>query len=414
VSTLWLATTSIAVGGEAVARDADGRVVFIGGALPGERVLVELTEEKGTFARGRTVEVGEASVQRRTPPCPYVAEGCGGCDWQHVDPDAQARLKQELVRDTLRRMAGVADPLVQLGPRLPSERSRTTLRCTVTAGQAGFRHRRSHESLTVDDCLIAHPFVAELVTDGSFGEATEVVLRAGARTGERLAVVSPSAQGVHLPDDVIVVGSDELRSGRRAWYHEEAAGLRWRISATSFFQSRADGADALVAQVIREVAELAPGARRMVDLCCGVGLFAGALADQARSRTAREPLVISAVERHRPAVIDAQHNLAGSGARVIRSTLEQWRPSRTDVVVADPARSGLGRRGVDAVAATGADLCVLVSCDPASLGRDASLLAANGLRHVRSTVIDLFPNTSHVEVVSSFAGTSATTETATR
>ncbi len=376
--------------------------MFIAGAIPGELVHVELTEEKGTFARGRVIEVLHPSTQRRTPPCPYVGEGCGGCDWQHVDPGGQTSMKRDLVVETLRRMAAIEDPKVQLGPRLASERSRTTLRCTVTAGHAGFRHRRSHESVTVEDCLIAHPLVAELVSDGTFGDAAEVVLRVGARTGERLALVSPSAEGVHLPDDVTVIGSDELRSGRRAWYHEEVAGRRWRISATSFFQSRPDGADALVAQVVREVADLAPDARRMVDLCCGVGLFAGALADQRAQRPDAQRSAVLAVERHRPAVVDAQHNLGADDVRVIRSSLEQWRPSSAEVVVADPARAGLGRRGVDAVAATGADLCVLVSCDPASLGRDAALMDAKEYRHVRSTVVDLFPNTSHVEVISSF------------
>jgi len=402
VQTLWLEPNALAVGGESVARDADGRVVFIGGALPGERVLVELVEEKATFARGVAVEVHQPSGQRRVPPCPHVADGCGGCDWQHIDPLAQGDLKVDLVADALRRMGGVDDPIVASGPTLASHRHRTSLRCTVVAGLAGFRRRRSHEALVVEDCLVAHPLLAELVIDGRFGEASEVVLRAGARTGERLAAVSPTARGVHLPDDVVVVGEDELRAGKRAWYHEEVAGRRWRISASSFFQSRPDGADALAALVATDVAELAPEASRMVDLCCGVGLFAGVLADSSGRRSDDREVEMLAVERHRPAVIDARHNLAGQPVRVIRSSLDQWRPSPATVAVADPPRSGLGRGGVGAVAATGAQLCVLVSCDPASLGRDAGLLARRGFRHVRSTMVDLFPHTSHVEVVSAF------------
>lgn len=402
MATLWLEPSAIAVGGEAVAREADGRVVFIPGALPGEQVLVELVEEKRSFARGHLLEVRQPSPQRRVPPCPHVDDGCGGCDWQHIDPDAQTHRKRDLVVDTLHRMGGVHEPVVEIGPGMSSERSRTTLRCSVTAGRAGFRRRRSNDTLAVDDCLIAHPLVAELVTDGRFGEATEVVLRVGARTGERLAVVSPTAQGVQLPDDVVVVGTDELRSGRRVWYHEEVAGRRWRISATSFFQPRPDGADVLAARVGDEVAALAPEARRLTDLCCGVGLFAGVLADRLALRSAPTSPEILAVERHRPAVVDARHNLTGSTARVVRSSFEQWRPSRSDVVVADPARAGLGRAGASAVAATGAGLSVLVSCDPASLGRDASLLAGHGFAHARSLVVDLFPHTSHVEVVSTF------------
>lgn len=402
VPAIWLEPTSVAVGGDAVGRDLNGRVVFVAGALPGEEVLVDLAEEKETFARGRAIEVRRPSPERMSPPCPHVEQGCGGCDWQHVEPDAQSRLKRDLVTDTLRRMGRVDDPIVEPGPRLASDRGRTSLRCTVVRGQAGFRRRRSHDPFPVADCLVGHPLVAELVVDGHFGEATGVVLRAGARTGERLAVVSPTSQGVQLPDDVVVVGADELKAGRRAWYHEEVAGRRWRISATSFFQARPDGADALAALVSRDVVELAPGATRMVDLCCGVGLYAGILADQAACRSEDPDVQIVAVERHRSAIVDARHNLAGQPVRVVRSSIEGWRPWHADVAVADPPRAGLGRTGADAVASTGAGLCVLVSCDPASLGRDAGLLGRDGFRHIRSTMVDLFPHTSHVEVVSSF------------
>ncbi|MEJ7583977.1 MAG: hypothetical protein WKF43_07790 [Acidimicrobiales bacterium] len=105
---------------------------------------------------------------------------------------------------------------------------------------------------------MAHPLVAELVQDGRFGSAREVTLRAGARTGERLVVAHPSTDGVVVPDDVRVIGTRELKKGRRAWYHEEAAGRRWRISATSFFQVRPDGAEALVDLVAAAVTDLAP------------------------------------------------------------------------------------------------------------------------------------------------------------
>lgn len=391
---LVLDATAVAVGGDAVSRDGDGRVVFVRGALPGERVLAEVVDEHRTFARAVTTEVLVASGDRRPPPCAHATEGCGGCGWQHVAPEAQRRLKRDIVAETLERLGGITDPVVAIGKGLGPVAARTTVRAAVVAGRAGYRRLRSHDVLVVDECLIADPLVAEMLVEGRFGSATEVVLRAGARTGQRLAVVTPTADDVRLPDDVAVVGADQLRSGRRAWYHEEVAGRRWRISASSFFQPRPDGAEALIALILDAVSEQAPDARRILDLCCGVGLFAGALAAPTRA--------ILGVEPHRPAVVDARHNLSGLDVHLVRSSLERWRPSAADAVVVDPPRSGLGRAGVAAVAATGATACVLVSCDPGSLGRDASLLRARDFRHVRSTLVDLFPHTPRVEVVTTF------------
>ncbi len=397
---LTLRPTGVAAGGSAVARDANGRVVFIDGALPGEVVSVDVVEEKRSFARGEVVAVVEASPHRVEPPCPHVADGCGGCRWQHVAPAHQPILKREIVVDALTRIGKLGEPttvaaLVENGPPLATSGYRTTVRAAVTSGRAGLRRHHSHDVLALDQCLVAHPRVEELLVDGRFGDAREVSLRVGVATGDRLVLASPTAAGVAVPDDVLVVGADELAAGRRAWFHEEVAGRRWRISASSFFQSRADGAGALVDLVAGAVAEHASDARTMVDLCCGVGLFAGSVGG-ARG------LDVTGVERHGAAVHDARHNLADLGATVVRTSIDGWRPSPADVVVADPARSGLGARAVQAVAGTGAGLVVLVSCDPAALGRDAGLLAARGYQLRGSTLVDLFPHTPEVEAVSVF------------
>ena len=394
MTTVELTTTSIAVGGEAVAREESGRVVFVAGALGGERVVADVFDERRSFARAVTVSVIDASPDRVAPPCPHVSAGCGGCDWQHVAPSAQRALRRDLVVEVLARAKGISDPQVELGPALEAERIRTVVRGTVGPdGRFAFRRRRSHDPVEVDSCLVAHPLVEQIITEGRFGSAREVMVRVGARTGERLVLVDPTASGVQVPDDVVVVGARQLAGGHRAWIHEEAAGRVWRISAGSFFQASPEGAEALVDVVSAYVAELAPSAERLVDLCCGVGLFAG---------TVGSGLTVTGVERGASAVADARHNLADVDGRIVKVALSRWRPARADVVVADPARAGLGREGVAAVAATGAGLCVLVSCDPASLGRDSSLLAAQGFEHVRSTVLDVFGHTSHIEVVSAF------------
>lgn len=389
-----LATTSMAVGGEAVAREASGRVVFVSGALPGETVTAELVEEKASFARGSVVEVLTPSPDRVEPPCPNVALGCGGCDWQHIDVDAQRRLRLGIVTDVLARTGKVADPQVRAGVPLAAEGLRTTVRGIADVdGRFAFRRRRSHDLIAIDTCLVAHPAVNDVIARSTFAPGANVVIRVGARTGERLAVVGPTSSQARVPDDVTVVGEGDLKGGHRVWIHEEAAGRRWRVSAKSFFQASPEGAEALVEAVGELVAEHAPDAERLVDLCCGVGLFGGA-AGPGRS--------VVGVERSASSVADARHNLADVDARIVKVALARWRPSAADVVIADPARSGLGKEGVAAVTGTGAGLCVLVSCDPAALGRDAALLSEAGYDHVGSVVVDLFGHTSHIEVVSGF------------
>jgi 23S rRNA (uracil1939-C5)-methyltransferase len=384
----------MAVGGEAVAREASGRVVFVTGALPDETVVAELTDERRSFARAAVVGVVSPSPDRVEPPCPRVAEGCGGCDWQHASPEAQRGLRLDLVREVLARAGGVADPVVEAGPPLAAEGLRTTARGTVDgAGRFAFRARRSHDPVAASGCLVVHPLVGEVLNTGRFPGADEVVVRVGARTGDRQVVVAPAMAGAEVPAGVDLVGRDQLEAGHRAWIHEEAAGRRWRVSAGSFFQASPEGAEALVEVAGRYLAAHAPRAERLVDLCCGVGLFAGTLGAGRR---------VIGVERSASSVADARTNLADLDARIVKVALSRWRPSPADVVVADPARSGLGRDGVAAVDGTGAGLCVLVSCDPAALGRDAALLAQRGYRHVGSTVVDLFGHSSHVEVVSGF------------
>jgi 23S rRNA (uracil1939-C5)-methyltransferase len=386
-----LEITTVVAGGDGLGRDDQGRVTFVEGALPGETVSVEVHQQKKDFARGRVVEVERASVDRVEPPCKFVPAGCGGCDWQHVAPDAQRRLKAAIVVDALRRQAKL-DLAVGEGPALPSAGYRTTLRGVARDGRFGFRRRHSHDVIEVGPCLVAHPLVDELVTEGRFPNG-EVVLRAGARTGERLVIVNVDPSTAQVPDGVRVVSAAELSSGTRAWYHEELAGRRWRISARSFFQARPDGAEALVTAVGDAMVDALPPGGHLVDLYGGVGLFAGALGRDAH---------VTLVEQSASSVADARVNLAEHDARIVRADVDHWGPGRADVVVADPPRTGLAARGVSKIAATDAARLVLVSCDPGALGRDARLLADAGYELRSSQLVDLFPHTSHVEVVSRF------------
>ena len=385
-------TAGPANGGGAVGRLPDGRAVFVEGALPGERVVIELTEERRRFARGRVLSVLEPSEGRIEPPCPLVAAGCGGCDLQHATAELARSMKERIVGDALERVGRVPVPELHTVALVP-EGFRTTARAAVDRrGRAGFRRHRSHDVVVGDSCLVVHPLVEELLVDGRYHGASEVVIRVGARTGERMVLVSGRELGpIEVPDDVRIATEDAHRD---VHVHEVVADRRWRISAGSFFQTRADGADALVETVRGELARATTGIARLADLCAGVGLFAGSIA-------ATE---VVAIEANRSACDDARHNLAdrGATATVIASRLEDWRPSAFDAVVADPARDGLAAAGVAAVAATGAGVVVLVSCDAGSFGRDAGLLAGAGYRLDSATIVDMFPHTHHIEVVGTF------------
>lgn len=394
MNTVELQTFAFAAGGDGLARGEDGKVVFIAGVLPGERVLAKITEERRDFARGELVEVLDPASERTEPPCPHVAQGCGGCDWQHVEPSAQPSFKVAIVADALRRLAHIAEPVIIEGPALPATGYRTTLRLAAGGeGRGGYRRARSHDVVPVDRCLVAHPLLDELVHEGDFGLAKEVTLRCGARTGERLVVASPTTEGVRVPPDVMVVGLDELQAGRRAWIHEEVAGRRWRLSARSFFQDRPDGAEALVDTVRAAVGDTGNEGGRLVDLYGGVGLFAGTVGEGWRSEL---------VEWSASSVADARINLANQNVRIHRLDVTKWRPSPADVVIADPPRTGLKTAGVKVIAPTGATRVVLVSCDPAALARDTALLGNHGYLLEQITLIDLFPQTSHIETIAVF------------
>lgn len=382
---LELITTAMASDGRAVARDAEGKVVFIEGALAGETVLAKVTSEKSSFRSAVVEAVVEASPDRVEPPCPYVAQGCGGCRWQHVGLDAQRRLKEAMIHESLVRIAKSVDlPDGGVGPTVGLEpwKFRTTLRAGVTAGSLGFRRVRSHEVVAVSDCLVANPSVSGMLGSLRFPGADEVVLRVGARTGERMASPVPPLPDLVLPDGV---SCSEI--------HERAAGRLWRVSAGSFFQTRPDGVDLLASMVASCATDLGEPARA-VDLCSGVGVFAGTLADAGWTTTA--------LEVSRSSVQDAKHNLFGLAANIVRSRFQEWKPTQAELTIADPSREGLGRPGVAAAVGTGARRVVLISCDAASLGRDSALFADAGYRLTSVTPIDMFPHTPHVEVFSVF------------
>ncbi len=346
---------------------------------------IQVVQTKKDFVRAELVALVEPSAHRVEPPCPAHAAGCGGCPWQHVEADEQLALKTAVVLEALRRTGKLSDPDVVLGSCVPAWAYRTTLRLGVGRdGRLGLRGRSTHDVVELDHCPVSHPLLDDLLAAVRVNGQGEVSLRVGAATGERSAwVADGDVDLTHLPADVA--------RGADAAVHEVVAGKRVRISAASFFQSGPAAAELLVAAVRTACADL-PGVDSLVDAYGGVGLLA--LAVNARTTTV--------VEGSESACADAAINLADRRATIVRCQLERWTPRRADLVIADPSRSGLGKQAVAVLAATRARRMVVISCDPVSLARDAGLLRESGYDHVRSTVYDLFPQTHHVEVVTTF------------
>ena len=224
-------------------------------------------------------------------------------------------LKRDIVLDALRRIGGLELAETRPTVELPPWSYRTTVRAGVTNGRAGFRRARSHDSVSVADCLVVHPLLLPLITEARYPGAREVLLRCGSRTGERLAMPVPNRRKIVVPADV-----------RRDFVHERAAGMLWRISADSFFQCRADGVDEL-ARIVGDAADELGVATTALDLYSGVGLFAGVLASRGWS--------VTAVESSRSAVHDAR----GESAHARRD----GRCRRRHEVVAGRVRPGRRR-----------------------------------------------------------------------
>lgn len=385
----------VATGGRCLGTGPDGRTVFVPGVIPGEQARVQVVKSHKRRIEATLVEVLEASPDRVEPTCSTHVAGCGGCDWLHVAPDRQRQMRVDIVRDCLRRLAGLDDVPVVSGPTLPADGYRTTVRAAVFEGRAGYRSRHSHNVVAADECQISHPMIEQMLVNGRFGDAEEVVLRVGHNTGESMVVVTPTVgPDVVVPQvnpmaPTVVVGSDELVGGRQPHIHERLDGIRLQISAGSFFQCRPDGASAL-ASAVHDV--VAPHDGILLDAYSGVGLF-GALCGLGRT--------VVAVESNPAAAADARWNLRNHG-EVFETRFEDWPGQSVGAAVADPARKGLQTAGVAKLAQCRPSVIALVSCDPASLARDASLLAENGYALERVTVFDLFGQTSHVETVSAF------------
>ena len=404
-----------------------GKAVFLPFVLAGEKIEAALTEEKSGFARAQASAILEPSPHRIQPPCPHFSR-CGGCHYQHASYEHQLEIKKEILRENLRRIAKLdLQCEIQVHPSPPwnyRNRSRLQVR-TQPEFAAGYFKFASHQLLPVEECPISSPLInrgiAALWQAGRAGKAVEGVReveffsnaddtkllleflcapearRAAVRAwAEELCATMPEIMGVvafrepqkGVQEPLVAVGAQELTYRNKA--------LAYRVSAGAFFQTNRFLADELV-----NIVTAGRSGDLALDLYAGVGLFSTALACNFRH--------IVSVESSQTASSDLQYNLPVNG-KAVRATTEQYLTEYThrvgalplqtpDLVVVDPPRSGLGDSVARALASLSAARLTYVSCDPATLARDLVPLQVAGYRVEQVHMVDLFPQTYHLESV---------------
>jgi 23S rRNA (uracil1939-C5)-methyltransferase len=369
--------------GTAVARHG-GQVVFVEGALPGESVIAEIERGRRDFLEAQTVEVVEPSPARVAPRCAHFGKA-GSCEWEFIAYAEQLRLKAEILSDQLRRVGHFAEPPVLDAVPSPSAWAyRNHVHFAVdAAGNPVYLRRASHDPVPVDACAVLCPQIDAVLPllQGRLRGLGSVELRYGMNTGEMLIAPSLDGRGI------------DLLSGQES-YHEQLLGRSFRISAGSFFQVNT-GAAELLAQLVLDALQLT-GKERIADLYAGVGTFACLIAPHAEA--------VYAVESEAQAVEDGRLNSGFlENVRYRKGLVEQVLPGvepAPDAVVLDPPRAGCDRRVIEALLDGKPQRIVYCSCDTATLARDLRLLVDGGYRLVSTRVIDMFPQTYHVESLS--------------
>ncbi len=388
----------------------DGEVVFVPYAAPGDHIVAMAVARRSGVLRARIERVVTPGPARVEPRCPYFGR-CGGCQWQHVSPDAQRAAKTALVREQLARVAGLADvtvlPIVAAGD---DWRYRARITLAVDGRRLGFRGARSHALVPIDDCLIADAAVAAHLTTAqrwvaSLRTVPERVTIARTADGVVLAGVARNRPGaadqaaaerilaeVAAVRGVVLTGRDgRVTAGDPRLHVPVEPGLDLEVPADVFTQVNPTANRALVAMVTA-LADVAPG-ERALDLFCGAGNFALPLA--------RRGAVVHGIERSALAVdtaranatrlrLDATFEAGDVAARLARAG------DALDLVVLDPPRTGAADV-MEPLARRRPARIVYVSCDPATLARDVRILVDAGYRLDRVHPIDVFPQTYHIE-----------------
>jgi len=410
--------TEVAYGPSALGRTGEGQVVFVDDALPGERVVAEVASRKRNYLNTRAVEVLTASEKRVVPPCPYVP-ACGGCQWQHAGYEAQVEMKLRVFAETMRR-AGVSAPEAEPVPTDQPFRYRVRGEFHVVqeggTPRLGFNRRRTYQLVPVEDCLIHHEHITEAmggisVALGEVGPHDIRALRLTTTPDRRellwraLGAAAPAglqeALANRLPGWLVHQDSLTLRfDGARLDGRSEDP--IFRVDSDTFIQVNHHQAHRLYGRALDYLGDR-PG--RLVEGYAGFGamsLLAGTRPDE-RAR----PSASTLIEENRAALVMARLHARLHGvdqvtllAGTVEEKLPLLEPGEADTVIIDPPRAGCHPAVLTELERLRPARVVYVSCDPSTLGRDLQRLGDKGFRVEAQSVVDMFPQTYHVESVS--------------
>ena len=372
----------VAHGGHFIAR-YEGAVIFIRHGLPGEVVDVAITSVGSSFNRGDVVAVIEASPDRVSAPCRYAnRNGCGGCDFQHVEIAAQRRLKEDVITEQFARIAKmeIHVEVEEVSPAL-GWRTQATIG-SDKQGRAGFYASRTNTIMAIDECLVLHPTIGYPAIQSQSWEP-----------GARIQV-SASTDGTSRLVAGEIIQGDQVQNFT-------VNGKSYQVSPDSFWQSNVNAPKVLV-DCVSEFADVRAG-DHLLDLYGGVGLFALQLLETIGT-TGR----IDLVEGSKSATADAAVNFAGAqNVKIHTGDVEKILPrfSNADVVILDPPRDGAKKSVIASLVACQPRAIVYVACEPAALARDTALLRDANYTLEKVRAFDLFPMTHHIECVALFTPT---------
>ena len=411
--------TEMAYGASALGR-TEGQVVFVDDALPGERVIAEVASRKRNYLNTRAVEVLQPAAGRVVPPCPYVPM-CGGCQWQHASYEAQVAMKARVFAETMRR-AAVSVPVADVVPSDEPLRYRIRGEFHVVPSAAGgqprlgFNRRRSYDLVAVEDCLIHHPHITEALAGiaaalGDCGDHDIRALRLTTSPARRELLWRPL--GAEAPPDL----QGALEARLEGWLvHQDSLTLEFdgrlvdgretnlifRVDSQTFIQVNHRQAHLLYGRALAGLGDR-PG--RLLEGYSGFGamsFLAGTRADE-RAR----PTSFTLVEENRAALTMARLHARLHGVDqvtllpgTVEERLAQLEPGEADSVILDPPRAGCHPTVVAELARLAPQRIVYVSCDPSTLGRDLARLRERGFEVASQAVVDMFPQTYHIESVS--------------
>ncbi len=397
-----LTIQSLVYEGGGFSRLPDGRAVFVPFVIPGEQVTVRLREEKKGFALADLVSVETPHKDRIQPRCPHFGT-CGGCHYQHIPYNLQLEYKKGILIEQLQRIGNIQNAHVdEVIPAPAPWNYRNTIQFQVSpAGKLCFANASENALFEVQECHLPLPAIHELWPQiefeaGSYSGRFEIrqnqdedlllVFEEAAAQIPELESESPiSIVSLSGEDSVVLAGDDHLIMK----VHEKS----FYVSAGSFFQTSFGGAEALVEVVKALVQEQAP--RKLLDIYCGVGLFSAFLADQVDS--------LAGIEANPSACQDFALNLdEHDHVSLYQGTAEEVLPGldfQADGVVLDPPRTGMHRTALQALLDQVPGFIVYVSCNPATLARDLKRLVASGYSLEKTILVDMFPQTYHMETV---------------